>query len=117
MSSFVKYILSSLSLTVIISVFIVRIFNSFLENILYPILNILIDPNEQICDLNVSFTTGKDGNIKKLQFNPDAKPKNPTYDILIGSFLKELIIWFIAMFMIYFFHTKITKNNQLKTLK
>ena len=108
--TFAKYILSSLSLTVVISIFVYRIINSFLEYILYPVLNIIIDPNESICNLNISFTTGKQGKIKKLEFNPEAKIETPTYDIMIGSFLKELIIWFIAMFMIYYLHTKITKK-------
>ena len=54
--------------------------------------------------LNYSFRTGKNNKNKKIEHNPDAKTETPTYDILIGAFLKEVIIWTVAMLILYSFH-------------
>jgi hypothetical protein len=106
-----KHITSSISLTLITSIFTYRLINALLEYIIFPILNIAIDPDEKMCKLNFTFKTGKNNGQKRLLVNPDAEMTTPTYDILLGGFLKELIIWILYMVIVFIlFNNKITQN-------
>jgi len=111
MSGFVDYVTSSISIALIASIFTYRLINSLLEYVLLPILNIFIDPDENISKLNFTFKTGKNNRTRKLASNPDANTDSPTYDILCGAFLKEVIIWFVFMIILYFmWSTEIAKK-------
>ncbi len=98
-----EHLMSLISLTIIASVFTYRLLNAFMEYIIIPIINILIDPNEDISSLNFTFHTGKNHRDKKIFYNPDIDTgSSPSYDIMLGTFIKEIIIWLIVMTVIYY---------------
>ena len=114
MSGFGNYVITTLSLSVIASIFTYRVINAFLEYLLLPCVNIAIDPNEKMSSLNFKFTTGKDNRKKEFSINPDADIPTPSYNIFLGAFIKELLIWFIFMGILYVCNKKIAKINDPK---
>jgi hypothetical protein len=115
MGGFIEHISSSISLTLITSIFTYRLINALLEYVIFPLINILIDPDENICKLNFTFTTGKNNQKKKINSNPDIPTETPSYNILIGAFIKEVIIWLLYISILFiFFNNKLHKISEPK---
>jgi hypothetical protein len=111
MVAFVEYVISMLSISIIANIFTFRFINAFLEYILLPVFNILIDPGEHISKINFTFNTGKNKNEQMgLNSNPNANIESPSYDIACGAFFKEFLIWITFMVLLYFGWGEIAEN-------
>ena len=101
--SYFSFIFSFVSLTVIGGIFTYRLINSFLENILLPCLDITILPDDFFSNMNVLLDENK--KIVKLT---NVNKTNIKYSLKIGLFLKEVILWFVVISMLYLL---VPKNN------
>ena len=97
--SFPEFILSYVSLSVIAGLFTYKFLNSFLENILFPIIDLTILPDHKFIKLS-SFYNSKKNLINPIPINNSENQ----YVIRYGLFIKDLILWIIFMiflFMLY----------------
>lgn len=96
--NFPDFIISYISLSVIAGLFTYRVINSFLDNILFPILDLTILPDSKFIKLSSVY------NQNKNLINNILKSSENTYTIRYGLFIKDLLIWIfimILLFMIY----------------
>lgn len=96
--NFYSFVLSYVSLSVIAGLFTYRLLNSFLEDIILPLLDISILPQTKFHKLSKTYN-----HEKKEIDNPHLKD-NYIYMIKPGLFLKELIIWCFMMLLLYFLY-------------
>lgn len=96
--NFCTFIVSYVSLSVIAGLFTYRLLNSFLDNIILPILDLTILPETKFHKLTKAF------NNKKIEINNVFKNEEYVYVIRPGLFIKELIIWCFIMLLLYFIY-------------
>ena len=103
--SFPEFILSYISLSVIAGLFTYKFLNSFLENILFPIIDLTILPDRKFIKLSSFY------NSEKNLINPiPIDNSDSQYVIRYGLFIKDLILWIVFMiflFMLYKISLKI----------
>jgi large-conductance mechanosensitive channel len=102
--NFSSFIVSYVSLSVIAGLFTYRVLNSFLDNIILPLLDISILPDTKFHRLTKVY------NHKKTEIKEIIKKQDIQYVISPGIFLKELIIWCFMMMLLYIIY-KLTKKN------
>lgn len=102
--NFSSFIVSYVSLSVVAGLFTYRLLNSFLDNILFPIIDLTILPETKFNKLTKTY------NHKKEQINPDFKKEEYMYVIRPGAFIKELIIWCFIMLVLYCIY-RFSNNN------
>lgn len=102
--NFSSFIVSYVSLSVIAGLFTYRLLNSFLDNILFPIIDLTILPDTKFHKLTKTY------NYKKEQVNFEFKKEEYTYIIRPGAFIKELVIWCFIMLILYCIY--IISNNK-----
>ena len=93
--NFSSFIVSYVSLSVVAGLFTYRLLNSFLDNILFPIIDLTILPEVKFHKLTKTF------NHKKEQINQDFNKEEYMYVIRPGTFIKELVIWCFIMLVLY----------------
>ena len=93
--NFSSFIVSYVSLSVVAGLFTYRLLNSFLDNILFPIIDLTVLPETKFHKLTKTY------NHKKEQINPDFKKEEYMYVIRPGAFIKELVIWCFIMLILY----------------
>lgn len=103
--NFSSFIISYISLSVIAGLFTYRLINSFLDNILFPLLDISILPDKKFHKLTKTY------NNLKQEINSNISNENFVYVIKPGIFLKELIIWCFIMLILYILFRISKKNN------
>jgi large-conductance mechanosensitive channel len=103
--NFTSFIISYVSLSVIAGLFTYRLLNSFLDNIILPILDISILPETKFHKLTKTF------NHKKQEINNNIENEKYIYVIRPGAFLKELVIWCFMMLLLYFIYSINNKNK------
>lgn len=96
--NFCTFIVSYVSLSVIAGLFTYRLLNSFLDNIILPILDLTVLPETRFHKLTKAF------NHKKIEINNVFKNEEYVYVIRPGLFIKELIIWCFMMLLLYFIY-------------
>lgn len=101
--NFGSFIISYVSLSVIAGLFSFRLLNSFLDNIIFPLLDITILPESKFHKLTKTY------NHQKKEIDNGIKNENYVYVVRPGLFLKELIIWCFMMLVLYFIYS-ITKK-------
>lgn len=99
--NFIHFISSFISLTIIASIFSYRLLNSFLDNIFFPLLDLLILPDKKFHKL----TTVYNSNLQKN--DTEIKEDNLQYIIRPGIFLKDFITWVFVIIILYILY-KIT---------
>jgi large-conductance mechanosensitive channel len=102
--NFSSFIISYISLSVIAGLFTYRVLNSFLDNIILPLLDISILPDKKFHKLTKVY------NHDKTQVKEVIKKEDIKYIIRPGIFLKELVIWCFIMMLLYIIY-KLTKKN------
>ena len=106
--TFTNFILSYVSLSVIAGLFTFRLLNSFLDNILLPLLDLTCIPNykfeklSKIYNINREVIKNEKYKINKKDYVNIFKP---------GIFLKELIIWCVIMIILYLIAKNVNKNK------
>ena len=95
---FSSFILSYVSLSVIAGLFTFRLLNSFLDNIMLPILDLTILPDIKFHKLTKSY------NNRKTEIKSNINNSEYVYVIRPGMFLKELIIWCFMMLLLYYLY-------------
>ena len=101
--NFSSFIISYVSLSVIAGLFTFRLLNSLLDNIILPVLDITLLPENKFNKLTKTYNHQKkeiDNNIQNEQY---------MYVIQPGRFLKELVIWCFMMLLLYFVYRIIKK--------
>ena len=97
--NFPEFVLSYISLSVVAGLFTYRVINSFLDNIIFPILDITILPDKKFLKHSLLFNSNKTKiNISSYQ------EEESTYLIRYGIFLKDFIIWSIIMIILFFIY-------------
>lgn len=99
--TFCSFIVSYVSLSVIAGLFTYRLLNSFLDNILLPLLDLTLLPETKFNKLTKAYDYKKN-KIEKIIDN-----EKYVYIIQPGLFIKELIIWCSMMLFLYYIY-KIT---------
>lgn len=102
--NFSSFIISYVSLSVIAGLFTFRVLNSFLDNIILPLLDISILPDKKFHKLTKIY------DHKKTEVKEVIKKEDIKYIIRPGIFLKELVIWCFMMMLLYIIY-KLTKKN------
>ena len=94
--TFPEFVISYVSLSVIAGLFTFRVINSLLDNIIFPIIELTILPDAHFVPLSVIYDTDK----KEVNTSQD---ENNDYQVAIrfGLFLKEFIIWFLIMVLLF----------------
>jgi len=103
--TFISFVLSYVTLSVIAGLFTYRLLNSFLYNILLPIIDLTLLPDRKFHKLSKMYNYKKE-KIEILHDKNDYK-----YIIKPGIFLKELIIWSIAMIILYIIYSFTNKQK------
>jgi len=93
--TFVQFIFSNMSISIIGGLFSYRLLNSFLDNILFPLLDISILPNCKFNNLSIIYDANKTP-LKQVTCD-----KNYVYVFNHGKFIKELIIWAVIMIFLF----------------
>lgn len=93
--NFSSFITSYVSLSVVAGLFTYRLLNSFLDNILFPIIDLTLLPETRFHKLTKTY------NHKKEQINQNFKQEEYIYVVRPGSFIKELVIWCFIMLVLY----------------
>ena len=106
--SFIQFTLSNISVSIIAGLFTYRIINSFLDNILFPYLDLTILPDKKFLRLTQTFKK-KHNNITAIPTDFKYLNKSSKYTVRFGLFLKDLIIWIIVMFLLYLIYNLIQK--------
>lgn len=96
--TFSSFIISYVSLSVIAGLFTYRLLNSFLDNIVLPILDFTILPETKFHKLTKTY------DYKKNEINPSIEKDKYVYIVRPGLFIKELIIWCFIMLILYFIY-------------
>ena len=99
--TFTNFILSYVSLSVIAGLFTFRLLNSFLDNILLPILDLTLLPETKFNKLTKAY------DYKKNKIEKIIEDEKYIYIIQPGLFIKELIIWCSIMLFLFYIY-KIT---------
>ncbi len=97
--NFCSFITSYVSLSVIAGLFTYRLLNSFLDDIVLPLLDISILPETKFHKLTKTF------NYNKKEIDNGIKNENYLYIVKPGIFIKELIIWCFMMLLLYFIYS------------
>lgn len=97
-TTFVQFIFSNISISVIAGLFSYRLLNSFLDNILLPLVDISILPECKFYRLSKMY------NLNKKPVKKDVCDENYVYIFKPGIFLKEFIIWSITMIFLFFLY-------------
>jgi len=106
--TFTSFLLSYVSLSVIAGLFTFRLLNSFLDNILSPLLDLTCVPNYKFDKLSKIYNV----NREVVKDNKYKVSKNDYVNIFKpGIFLKELIIWCIIMIILYLIAKNVNKNK------
>ena len=92
---FSSFLVSYVSLSVIAGLFTYRLLNSFLDNIIFPLVDMTLLPDEKFHKLTKAY------NHQKKEIDPDLKKENYVYVVRPGIFLKELTIWCFIMLLLY----------------
>lgn len=103
--NFLTFIVSYVSLSVIAGLFTYRLLNSFMDNIILPVIDITILPDMKFHKLTLVY------NHKKQPINNDFKKTEYIHVFRPGLFIKELVIWCIMMILLYFIYKGVRKNN------
>ena len=103
--SFINFLVSHISLTLLASIFTYRLINSLLDNIIFPLLDLTILPLNKYNKMSYFL------NNKKQKININHSTKEKQYVIRLGLFLREFIIWLIAMIVFYLIYLLNFKNN------
>jgi len=101
--SFSSFIVSYISLAVIAGLFTYRVINSFLDNIMLPLLDFTVLPDKKFHKLTKVY------DYRKKEIQKPIKKEEYMYVIRPGLFLKEFIIWCIIMVLLYLIY-RITKK-------
>lgn len=101
--SFGSFILSYVSLAVVAGLFTYRLINSFLDNIVLPLLDLSVLPERKFHKLTKVY------DHRKREVNKPIKNSEYMYVIRPGLFLKELVMWCFIMLILYFIY-RITKK-------
>lgn len=104
--TFSEFIISYVSLSVIAGLFTYRVLNSFFDNILFPIIDLTILPDQKFLQLSLIYDSNKNELENPVQDNPDYQ-----VSIRFGLFIKELIIWVIIMTLLYMLYKISLKFN------
>lgn len=103
--TFLSFVLSYVSLSVIAGLFTYRLLNSFLENILMPLLDISLLPDKKFHKLTIVYNNKKECIKHKNENNEYYYVFKP------GVFLKEFIIWCALMIILYLIYNTMNNNN------
>lgn len=103
--NFSSFIVSYVSLSVIAGLFSYRLLNSLLDNIILPLLDLSLLPDNKFHKLTKIY------NHNKNEINNKPKKEETVYVIRPGMFLKELIIWCSMMLILYTIYSFSNKNN------
>ena len=101
--SFVSFVLSQITLSVIAGLFTYRLIGSLLDNIILPLLDLSILPVKKFNKLTRVYDN------KKNPVNGLFKTKEYKYIIQPGIFIRDLILWCTIMLLLYIIY-RITKN-------
>ena len=93
--NFSSFIISYVSLSVVAGLFTYRLLNSFLDNIILPLIDLTVLPETKFHKLTKTY------NHKKQEVNHNIKKEEYMYVIRPGSFIKELVIWCFIMLFLY----------------
>ena len=96
--TFSSFLLSYFSLSVVAGLFTYRLINSFIDNIIIPLIDISILPEKKFNKFTKVY------NYKKKEIKSPIKNREYVYVIRPGIFLKELIIWCFVMISLYFIY-------------
>lgn len=102
--TFCSFIVSYVSLSVIAGLFTYRLLNSFMDNIVLPLIDFTVLPDTKFHKLTSVYNHKKeniDNNFKKNEYVYVFKP---------GMFLKELVIWCFTMILLYIIY-KFTQKS------
>lgn len=103
--NFSSFIISYVSLSVVAGLFTYRLLNSFLDNILFPIIDLTILPETKFHKLTKTY------NHKKEKINQNFKKEEYIYVVRPGAFIKELVIWCLIMLVLYCIYRFSNNNN------
>lgn len=101
--NFSSFVISYVSLSVIAGLFSFRLLNSFLDNIVLPLLDLSLLPDRKFHKLTKTY------DHKKNEIPSGFEDNKYTYVVRPGFFIKELIIWCFMMITLYFLY-KISKK-------
>jgi len=101
--NFITFIVSYISLSVIAGLFSYRLLNSFMDNILLPLLDFTLLPDSKFHKFTKVYNNNKE-NIKN-NFNKSEY----VYVFKPGLFIKEIVIWCFIMIFLYFIYMKTQK--------
>ena len=104
MSNFLDFLSNNVSISVIAGIFTFRLISSILENIINPLMNIILNENTFY-----SYNLTIDQDDKVVLTDPVYNLSHAKYYFGFGVVLRELIIWIIAMFILYYINL-FTKN-------
>ncbi len=97
--NYISFVISWISLSVIGGLFTYRLINTILEYLILPILDLSILPSDHFSKLNIGLN--EDRQIPQCTFIT-LTTKNPIkYRIELGTILREFIIWFLAITILY----------------
>lgn len=104
MSNFLDFLSTNVSISVIAGIFTFRLISAVLENIINPLINIILDENTFY-----SYNMTIDQDDKVVLTDPVNNLNHTKYYFGFGVVIRELIIWIIAMFILYYINL-FTKN-------
>lgn len=93
--NFLTFIVSYVSLSVIAGLFTYRLLNSFMDNILLPLIDITILPDCKFHKLTSAF------NHKKQRIQNNFNKNEYIYVFRPGLFIKEFVIWCMSILLLY----------------
>ena len=104
MSNFFQFLSTNIGISVIAGIFTFRLISSILENLINPLINIIIHEHTFY-----SYNMTIDQNDKVVLTDPVNNLSNTKYYFGFGVVIRELMIWIIAMFILYYINL-FTKN-------
>tara|TARA_Y100000816_G_C25959569_1_gene500715 strand:- start:89 stop:439 length:351 start_codon:yes stop_codon:yes gene_type:complete len=105
--TFIQFIISYVSLSVIAGLFTYRLLNSLMDNIILPLLDITILPDTKFHKLTCVY------NHKKKNIENNFNKNEYVFIFRPGLFLKELVIWCFMMIVLYLIY-RVTQNKKIK---
>lgn len=94
--NFIQFLNNYISIAVIAGIFTFRLLSVIIDNLINPLINMILH-EQSFCDLDISLN--QDNEI--ILTNPvDSKGQVKNY-LGFGMILRELIIWIIAMFILF----------------
>ena len=103
--TFIQFIISYVSLSVIAGLFTYRLLNSLMDNIILPLLDITVLPDTKFHKLTSVY------NHKKQNIENNFNKKEYVFIFRPGLFIKELVIWCFMMIVLYLIY-RVTQNKK-----